>query len=162
MKFAKGTIGNVNKRLIVGALSLTLLTTTLSGCGFKIDDVNYIRNEQGYIDEIDGTISYEFLSNYCIFCKVQNNLTGNEYYTIAYRPSKVVPVWNSYTYFNIFNNQNLKTSNNTYNEIDNVENYLIELNMFKSEYTEEDLRQVLNMFIKMQENKQNKEYVKTN
>ena len=46
MKFSKGNIKNINKKLLAGTLALTLLTTGLSGCT-SIKDIEYRRNEQG-------------------------------------------------------------------------------------------------------------------
>ena len=150
MKFGKGKINNINKKLIASALALTLITTGLTGCSdVSIEDISYVQNEQDNTQSISGAVKYETLK-YCAFYKVYNNKTDERYYTIALQDE-----YNgSYTvkYYDIFTGQYLNYSDYVFKSIDTVENYLVNLDMVKDEYTEEELKGLLNVFINNQEN----------
>ena len=60
MKFSKGTVKNINKKLLAGTLALTILATGLTGC-VSIKDIKYTTNEQGYVQGIEGAVSYKIL-----------------------------------------------------------------------------------------------------
>ena len=133
-----------------GAIALAFITTialTTPACA-SINDITYATDASGYIDSIEGTVSYKFLES-CNFVKVINNVTDATYYTIVLREGITAKP------YDIFTKQYL---NSMYGETifekeyyDNVVAWLNALNMTKSEYTEEDLRELLNIFIEKQE-----------
>lgn len=149
MKFSKGKINNINKKLIASALVLTLVSTGLTGCSdVSIEDIRYVQNEQDSKPGISGTVNYETLK-YCAFYKVYNNKTNERYYTIAlqdaYNGSYMVK------YYDIFTGEQLNYSDYAFKSIDTVENYLVDLDIIKQEYTEQELKELLNIFINNQE-----------
>lgn len=152
MNIKSGRIKNINKKIIAGTLALTLLTFGLSGCA-SIKDIEYRKNEQGYVDGIENNVSYRLLE-YCKFCKIENKITEETYYTIVYNP-------NNYRWvegYDIFTGQNLFEGSYNLEIIDSVKKWLNNLNMIKNEYTEEELKGILNAFIEKQE--KNKQLVK--
>lgn len=155
MKIKNGIIKNINTKLLAGTLVLTLLTTGLAGCT-SIEDIKYTKNESGYIQGIDGTVSYETLKS-CDFYKVKNNIIQEEYYTILLYDFNF---WDKNRLYDVFTKQDLTEGNFNFEAIDRVENYLISFNMVKEEYTEEDLKEILNKFIEIQEKENNKQLVK--
>ena len=154
MEFGKGKFNNINKKLIAGALALTFVTTGLTGCSdVSISEISYTVNEQDGSKSIDGAVGYETLK-YCSFYRVYNNKTNVKYYTIAlqdaYNGSYMVK------YYDIFTGQYLNYSDYAFKSIDTVENYLINLDMVKEEYTVEELKELLNKFIETEINSQEK------
>lgn len=152
MKTNKVKFGYVNKKLVAGLLSLGLVSSTLVGCpAVTLSQVEYKTDENGYIVSIEGTIS-EALLHDCSFSKVTNNITEETYYTI------VVDCFSSYdasyNSYDLFTDQNLTKGNFEIEQIDSVDTYLIAFNKLKSEYTDEDLRGILNEFIAIQEKKE--------
>lgn len=133
-----------------GAIALAFITTiafTTPGCGASIDDITYETNANGYIESIEGTISYDFLEH-CYFAKVTNNVTDETYYTI----SLVNDYGPTIKYYDIFTKQNLHNVDAFDVECyDNITVWLNALNMTKSEYTEVELRELLNIYIEKQE-----------
>lgn len=152
MEKNKITFKSINKKLLTGAVVLVLSTTSLTGC-YTINDIEHTTNEQGYIQGIDGTVSYDFLS-FCDFYKITNKITGDEYYTVVLQ--------NGGSFRDIFTRQELKLSGEQFElvYIDVVENYLNYFNLIKDEYTEEEIREILNKFIETQEKETTKELVK--
>ena len=145
-------IKSINKKIIAGTLALTLITSGLSGCT-SIKDIEYRRNEQGYVDGIENNVSYNFLKK-CSFCKIENKITNESYYTIVYNA-------NDYRWaegYEIFTGRNLFEGNYDLEIIDSVKKWLNNLNMIKDEYTEEEIKELLNTFIEKQE--KNKQLVK--
>lgn len=143
MQLKNGKLKNINKKAIAYILAFTTIPTTLTACT-NIKDVNYKRDESGYIQSIDVKLDYDFVKR-LIFCKVRNKVTDKEYYTIAL--FKVL----FYDIYDIFTMQNLSKSNIfecEFNEL--VENYLEACGMIKDEYTEEDLKEILNIFVENQ------------
>lgn len=152
MNIKNGRIKNINKKIIASTLALTLLTSGLSGCT-SIKDIEYRRNEQGYIDGIENNVNYKLLE-WCRFCKIENKITDEIYYTIVYRPSNYRRIEG----YDIFTSQNLSEGSYNLEIIDSVKKWLNNLNMIKEEYTEEELKELLNTFIEKQE--KNKQLVK--
>ena len=152
MKIKQGRIKNINKKILAGTLALTLLTCGLSGCT-SIKDIEYRRNEQGYVDGIESNVNYKFLEK-CRFCKIENKITEETYYTIVYNASNYRWVEG----YDIFTGQNLFEGSYNLEIIDSVKQWLNNLNMVKDEYTEEELKEILNKFIEKQE--KNKQLVK--
>lgn len=161
MKFSKGKVNNINQKLISGALAFALLTTGLTGCSdVSISEISYTVNEQDGSQNIDGTVSYETLKC-CSFYKVYNpNKPNGKYYTIALKDDYNGTLF--VKYYDIFTGVELKYGNHGFQSIETVENYLINLDMVKKEYTEEELKGLLNKFIETEINskKNNKQLVK--
>ena len=147
MKIDKGIVKNINRKLIAGGLALTLVTS--AGCT-TINNIKYKRDEQGYITGIDGTVSYNILKDCGIF-EVQNKVTQEKYYTIIYSPG--------YFYsYDLFTRQIINKDAFEFHICDNVTVCLNGLNKIKEEYTEEELREILNEYVSTQE--KNKQFVK--
>ena len=147
MKISNGTVKNINKKLIAGILAISL-STTLTGCGSSyIRDINYTRDENEYINGFEGTIAYWNLEK-CNFIKVHNNITDEEYYTIG-----LTDGWSEKLY-DLFTRQYLEDSKVFEVEyLDTVYTWINALGMSKDCYTEEELRELLNIFIEKQEEK---------
>ena len=150
MEIKNGKIKNLNKKLIAGALAFVLITVPLSGC-VSIEDINYTKDESGYRDGIDGAVSYDFLKR-CRFCKVENKITGESYYTIGFGVSDYRWIEG----YDIFTRQDFRKGDFGLDIYDSVQMWLENLNMVKDEYTEEELREILNIFIEKQNVKSKK------
>lgn len=150
MKIKNGKIKNINKKLIAGLLTFTLITVPLTGC-LSIDDISYSRDESGYINGIDGTVSYDFLKH-CRFCKVQNNITNESYYTIGFN----ITTYRYESGYDIFTRQDWYKGDFELEVYDSVEIWLENFNKVKEEYTEEELREILNIFVEKQQQKKKK------
>jgi len=147
MKISKGTVKNINKKLIASILAVSL-TTPLIGCEGEqwssIGYVNYVIDENGYINGIDGTVQYWNLFD-CSFVKVYNNITDENYYTISLRDVTDV-------HYDIFTRQNLEDSEAFEVEyFGSIYTWLNALGTTKDAYSEEELRELLNIFIEKQE-----------
>lgn len=141
---------NIKKGAIALALVASIGVTT-TGCGASMKDITYETNASGYVESIEGTVSYDFLDK-CFFAKVTNEITNETYYTIAFEDDGITL---SSERYDIFTKQRLSTSNYT-NSLDttyvfNLTPWLNAMNMTKSEYTEEELRAILKIFIEIQE-----------
>lgn len=159
MKLKNGKIGNINKKLLAGALALVFTTTSFVGCKLNTNknNVTYITNESGNIVGFEGTIDFYELANYSFF-EVKNNIKNEKYYTIAClkkdKQGKIVSI------NDIFTNEDLNSSVFETKMHSNVAEYLLAYNMVKDEYTEEELREVLNFFIESREKDNTKQKVK--
>jgi len=115
-------------------------------------DIEYTKSGQSSVQEIKNTISLDTLY-YCSFYTVYNQKTEERYYTIGLKDE-----FNGtylIKYYDIFTGEELKYSNFAFHFVDTLESYL---NDEEKEYTKEDLRVILNDFIKKQE--KNKQLVK--
>ena len=134
-----------------GAIALAFITTialTTPACA-SINDITYATNASGYIDSIEGTVSYELLEK-CYFARITNKITDETYYTIMYHKNKP-----GYICIDTFTKQTVYGEGfNDFFDIecyDGITDWLNVLNMVKDEYTEEELREILNIFIEKQE-----------
>ncbi len=156
MDVRKGRINNINKKIIAGALVFALAGVPLAGCNaVSIDDIKYSTNVNGDIQGIDGVVSSNTL-NYCSFYTVYNNETNERYCTIG-----LMDEWNGtyfIKYYDIFTKEELVPAKFSFKSIKSVNEYLNEINKIKQEYTEEELKQILNMFVETLEG--NKKLVK--
>lgn len=143
-------INNISKKAIAGAMTFVLITTGLAGCSnVSIEDISYVESEKNNTKAINGTVSYDTLK-YCAFYKVYNNKAPKgKYYTIALQDAYNGTLF--VKYYDIFTGVELKYGNYGFKSIETVENYLINLDMVKKEYTEEELKELLNIFINNQE-----------
>ena len=148
---------NINKKLLVGALTLAFTATSLVGCT-TIESIDYTTNEQGYVNGFSSKISYEEIRKKCSFVKVKNNITNEEYYTI--RISLFTADLLEFNCFDLFTSQDLSLGDFETEYVADVNKYLIAYNMVKDEYTEEELREVLNIFIENQEKDNTKQKIK--
>jgi len=142
VKFSKGKFKNINKKLIASALALTLTSFSLAGCDdISISSINYSTNEQG---DMDFTVNYDILKH-CSFFRVYNNKIDKEYYTIG-----LIDEYNG-SYFiktyDIFTKEEIKISECSFKAITAVSHYLEDLDMVKESYTEEELKEILNIFL---------------
>lgn len=154
MKINKGKLNNVNKKIFAIGLTFVLIPTVFTGCTKK--GVNYIRNEEGYIQGFEGNVTYEYLSH-CYFAKIKNNITKEEYYTIL--------KYSTYGEFqaegyDIFTYQDIVHGNFNYEIMDLVTSYLNTCDMIKKEYNEEELYWILEQFEMNYDNKTKKVLVK--
>ena len=137
----------INKRIITMFLTSSLILTPLTGCFENtIDDVIYATDENGYISSIDQKLSYDFLTK-CHFCKVINNITEEEYYAIGIQVTNYRQVEG----YDIFTRQNFLKGDFDLEILDELEPWLINLNIVKAEYSEEEIRNLLKIFIEKQE-----------
>ena len=141
MKIEKGKIKNISKKLVTGALMFSLVMVPLTGCdSISIDNINYSTNEQG---KIGFTINDKDLQ-YCSFYEVYDNKSHNMYYTIGFRDefngSYFIKI------YDVFTKKELKISEYSFRSVKLVKEYLNEQNISKDEYTELDLKDVLNSF----------------
>lgn len=140
MKFSKGVLNNVNKKLIASTLAVAFTLTSLTGCkDVSINDIKYIKNNQGYVQGID-TVKKETLE-YCGVYKVRNIKEERLYYTICLRDD-----FNGtyeVKYYDIFNGEELKYSDYTFNEVETLSDYL---DKEKKEYTEIELKEILDKY----------------
>lgn len=146
MKFSKGKLKNINKKLVTGALVFALASFPLAGCdAISIDNINYVTNEQG---DMAFTIDCNTLEH-CSFFRVYNNKIDKEYYTIG-----LIDEYNG-SYFiktyDIFTKEEIKISECSFKAITAVSHYLKDLDMVKESYTEEELKEILNIFLENQE-----------
>ena len=154
MKINKGIIKNINRKILAGGLALTLISSV--GCTIKTD-MKYRTDENGYIVGIDGSISKGFLSN-CYFCKVKNNITEVEYYTILKKQPVFTDRATFHKKYDLFTNQELTNENFEITDECSVTNYLNAINKIKDEYTEEELKEFVDEYASTKE--KNKELVK--
>ena len=166
MKFSKGKIGNVNKKLLVGSLVLTMLVTPLTGCSVGYTNFDYSVNEQG-VYEVSGIIDYELLKDYYFLVIENSNYNATEFYICErvtyYRNNRPV----GYNYKDVFNNKSVFANENKdvehVREIvfsDSVENYLYATKNIKANYTKEDVEKILEGMKESYLNQNNKQLVK--
>ena len=132
-----------------GAIALAFITTiafTTPACA-SINDITYESNASGYKVGIEGTVSHKLLER-AKFVKVYNNLTEETSYTIG-----VLEPLAGHRY-DLFNRRSFANTGGgmwRYENLDDAEEWLISLDMLKDEYTEEELINLLNIFIEYQE-----------
>ena len=166
MKFSKGVVKNINKKLLTGTLILTLVTTPLTGCSSSTMDCNrfeYSVNEQGEYD-VSGTVDYEVLKEY-YFLVVENSSYNTTEFYICYKDFHHRKYQQSYnTYYNIFNNQEIfdesLEDNRTILFSGKLEDYLFAYNKIKANYKKEDVEQILEEMKKNYLKENNKQLVK--
>ena len=138
-----------------GAIALAFITSialTTPACA-SINDITYATDASGYIDSIEGTVSYKILED-CYFAKVTNNVTDETYYTIALNTDDEIYsdyVSEHYDIFNRHDYENEKVFTVEYFYDLTITDWLVALDKVKAEYTEEELRELLNIFIEKQE-----------
>lgn len=146
MKINKGTVKNINRKLIAGLLAVSL-TTSLSGCIKKNDPrfLEYTKDKTGNIS-YSGTMNYFYLSNVKFVVLETNDVRT------MYLASLSIIDYGKETekriYRNIFGGQVLyDTSNKNLDskivEEMNIIDYLTSYNEIRQEYTERELKDIL-------------------
>lgn len=163
MKFSKGTVKNINKKLVSGLLVLTLTTTGLAGC-VQYNNFDYSVTEQGEY-QVSGVIDYELFKNYRFIVIENKENNTNEFYIC--KAKHIIPTYTRhyYVYFNVFNNEKVFDENKadgTRNLIcfATLENYLYATNNIKKYYTIDDIEQIFNEMKENYLNENNKQLVK--
>ena len=155
MKIGKGVVNNFNKKLFTGIFTITFLAAPLTGCA-SIKDIKYIKSEKGYVQGIDGTVSFKILQN-CEIYKIKNNITGEVYYTILAMQHDFAAICN----YDIFTSKEILDENYEQICIANLGTYLQKIDFKKSEYTEEELVKILEIVKDIESSReQNKKLVK--
>lgn len=145
MNLKKGKVKNINKKIIAGVLTFALVTIPLTGCdAVSLDNISYSTNDQG---DLNFSINSETLK-YCSIYRVYNNKLNKEYYTIGfmdeYNGSYLIK------YYDIFTKEEIKYSENAFNSIISVNDYLKEIGMEKESYTDVELKEILDTFLEKQ------------
>ena len=137
MKINKGTIKNINKKLIAGLLAVTL-TTSLVGCTVSrgMQAAVTAKGEKTYLNA-----QYNEMGNWKV---VVFELNNDEF---CYLVEKVTKAGIS-NYYNIFGGQRLYTEGNENSDINvvlesSLTDYLIAYDKVQSEYTEQELKDIL-------------------
>lgn len=164
MKIKNGVVKNINKKILSGAVALTLLTVSLTGCtSQKYQKFEYSVNEQGEY-QVNGTIDYELLKN-CWFLVIDNpKYNIKEFYICdgIYHWAKYSE--DCYSYANIFNNQEVfnpkKDGNRSIIFSTKVDEFLLAYNNVKANYTKEDIEQLLEQMKNNYEKENNKQLIK--
>ena len=162
MKFSKGKINNVNKKLLAGGLALIMIGAPLTGCTEE-NIFEYTVNEQGQY-EVSGVISYSNLDDY-YFLVIENSGYNTIEYYIASKEMYTSLTGNYFVYKNIFNNQRVLKTNvdddtRKMKFCEKVANYLYATNDIKANYTKEEVEQILEGMKENYLNENNKQLVK--
>lgn len=167
MKFDKGTIKNINKKILAGALSLALVTSGLVGCSTtELNSFEYTTDEQGqYV--VSGTIDYECLSSRYFLVIDNPDYNTVEYYIGS--KGGIYSRWtgNSYYYNNILNNKRVFSEESLKQEknrkllvCEQLDDYLYATGNIKASYTVEDVEQILEELKTGYEKENSKQLVK--
>ena len=161
MKFSKGTIKNLNKRLLSGALCLTLIMVPLSGCDSS--KLRYKENSQGEMVCINN-IKYQYIKKYkVVVLEIEDDIV----FYIA-KPIQLDPLGTGVPYadyYNVFGGQLVYSTKDDDSKIKKIydeylTNYLISYDKVKEEYSEQELKEILEL-IKIDFKKQiNRQLVK--
>lgn len=145
MKINKGTIKNINRKLIAGLLVVSL-TAGLTGCAIQNQGLEYSENIQGrYV--CNTRAGYGYLKD----CKVVVFELNDVHTIYIVRKLDRTPLNSTairYHYYNIFGNQLLydtfsESSSLKIIEETNLTDYLIIYNKVQIEYTEQELKDIL-------------------
>lgn len=145
-------IKKINKRFIASGAFLTLLPSVLTGCSTSSNkqDITYSK-----VEDIDRS-EYDFLKN-CYYIEIENNNDEKEYY-IANRYKYYEGGINGYKYHDLLSDKDVyirkqnsydyfywtpNGSNRKFIKEIRLEDYLYSLNMVKFNYTDEDIKYLL-------------------
>ena len=165
MRLKKGKVSNINKKLLTSVLTLTLLTTSLTGC---TKDFNYNKQVQNgeYVVEATGTMESKIAEELKV---LELNIYGEKTLFLARRYDKeiilkdnkeyIYEYWDVFDDFKIIDLNSEKSTNpikiDTGNENvkivkeESLKKYLEYYEYNKKEYTSEELKYIFN---KIQEN----------
>ena len=147
MKIKQGKIENINKKIIAGALTFTLVALPLMGCDSIT--IESIKNTEVSGEVVKTNVNIDSLA-YCFFAEVYNRKNDERYYTIVFED-----VWNGgylIKRYDLFTEEKLIPENFVIKSMVNVKKYLAEENLIKNQYSEEELKDILNEFVLKQEN----------
>ena len=160
MKFSKGKINNINKKLLVGTIAFTLLTIPLSSCsGTKLE---YEMNDKGQMVCIEN-IKYRYLQKYKVLVLGEGE---NQYFYIVRLEHKNSRITNEFgnKYYDIFGdnlvyNDNIESSFKMITVLD-LNNYLVSYNLIQEEYSEQDIKGILEIIESDYNKKTEKQLIK--
>jgi len=109
MKFSKGKINNINKKILAGALAMTLVMVPMSGCALE----EYVKFEYSVSEdgeyESSGKVDYELLKKYEFIVIENKTYETQEFYICEYVPTYIgrvnVKLLSDQSYINVFNNK---------------------------------------------------------
>lgn len=160
MKFSKGTINNINKKLILGTLALTLITIPLCGCSGM--ELKYEENSKGEIVCVEN-IKYKYLQNYKVLVLGKDD---EQFFYIA--RLELIGDYGSNEareeYFNVFGGDlvystNIETEFKLITVLE-LNDYLVSYNKIKKEYSEQELKELLETIKKDFNKKTEKQLIK--
>jgi len=144
MKINKGTIKNINKKLLASTLALTFLTIPLVGCSKSTFE--YSTNEQGEV-VATGTVDYDVLKK-CYFVQIEKtieidekNYKKSECYIAKKQASRYGQIhwyYDILTEKNVFSNDFADEGEQITKEI-NMEDYLYAFEKIKNSYTADEI-----------------------
>lgn len=158
MKFSKGKIRNVNKKILSGAIVLTIASTSLTGCNNKNRKINFgsgFKNDTSTVYYY-GHIGYDRISK-CRIIGIEV-FDNTEFFFTYYVPNE--------GYYNIFGDEKI------YNDPDNDNgnrtkvidisaiDYLVYYNEVLSNYAPDDINRVLEKVKNDYTKENNKQLVK--
>lgn len=165
MKLKKGKVNNINKKLLTGVLTFTLLTTALTGC---TKDFNYTKQVQNgdYVVEVTGTMESKIAEELKV---LELDIAGETTLFLARRYDKeinskdnkeyIYEYWDVFDDFKIIDLSSEKQTNpinidTGYENVkivkeESLKKYLQYYEYDKKEYTSEELKDIFN---KIQEN----------
>lgn len=161
MKINKGIIKNVNKRLFTGVMIFTISTTALMGCSHSLE---YVKNNHGELVCVN-KVNHRYIEDYKV---VVFEIDGNPTTFIT----KVIENNGNggkgpycKRYYNIFGDQLIYDSLNKDSNLKIIEeeyliSYLVKYDKVKSEYSENDLKEVLELIKSDYQTEKNKELIK--
>lgn len=147
MKIKNGTIKNINQKLLTGTFTFALLTTVLTGCKANIYYEYYKNSEGEYV--CDNILTYDNITSeykdYKIIC-LESNGTSQIYITkkeLLYTSKSTF----SYYYYNVFGADMVYSTDGSFDielkEESDLKDYLILSGEIQKEYTEEDMKEIL-------------------
>lgn len=154
MKFSKGKIGNLNKKILIGMFAFTLSTTTLTGC--KAYGFDYKKNSEG-IHYATGSVDDKFIKD-CYYIEIYNEMLDTYENYIVVKQN----VYNKINYFDIFTLDTLyiendnKYSNIKITNIISIDEYLSLNNNKKNEYSVEFMEKLFEQINQENTNKTKK------
>ena len=177
MKFSKGTVSNISKKIIAGTLTLAFVVTSLTGCA---KDFNYSKEVKNghYVVQVDGVMKSSVAENLKV---IELNVDGESVLFLARREEKQILLENGnegicYDYWDVFKNFKILSlmSEKETNPLEmetgieiikvvkeqSLKNYLQYYGYKNKQYTIDDLRKI---FEKIQEDyvfENNKKLVK--
>lgn len=165
MEIKKGKVNNINKRILIGTITLALVNGSFVGCS-SVQSFQYSTNEQGEI-VTEGTTDYNYLKE-CYFIVVENpDYEMTEFYIASkvQRYYSHLPVSDTY-YYSVLNGKEVYStvdnaeSNRTLKFETKLDDYLFSMNEIKSTYTKEDVEIILDQMEKNYIKENDKELVK--
>lgn len=140
-KTSKGTIKNINKKILVGAITLVLSTTSLTGC--RAYGFTYETNNEG-IRYATGTVDNNYIEN-CYYIEINNSNSENieRYLVVKENASGEIKYLDVFTLETIYIEENEEYKHVEFENIISVEEYLNKNNVDKDEYSVEYMEEIL-------------------